>query len=141
MSAGFEINGLDAFMDDFADLENIPDDVVAEMLFAGAEVVEREQKATGSAMGVDATGTTVESIGFDRKLTKAKAGRSVYVYPKGTRKDGNKRRNAEVGFINEYGKGGQPARQFIRMANEKAAPAATDAEERVYNKYLDNKNL
>lgn len=68
-------------------------------------------------------------------------GRAIYVYPKGTRKHGNKRRAAEVAFVNEFGKAGQPARPFIQTANEKAADAATDAAARVYDSFLKSKNL
>lgn len=59
--------------------------------------------------------------------------------------DGN--RNAEVAFINEFGKSGkhgkkgQPARPFIRTANEAAEERATEAEEKVYNDFLNGKNL
>lgn len=79
---------------------------------------------------------------FIRQKLKVKgASRAIYVSPKGTRSDGNKRRNAEVAFVNEYGKAGQPARPFINTANEKSADAAVEAAAGVYDKYLKSKNL
>ena len=64
-----------------------------------------------------------------------------YVYPKGTRRHGNKRRAAEVAFVDEFGKRGQPARPFIQTANEKAADRAIDAAARVYDDFLKSKNF
>lgn len=63
----------------------------------------------------------------------------MYVYPQGTNERGN--RNAEVAFINEFGKHGQPARPFIKTANEEAADTAVEAAAKVYDKYLKSKNL
>ena len=140
--ARFEINGIDALIDDLADLENLPDELIADMLFAEAEIVGREQSATGRAMGVVETGKTVESITYEKKLKTTSSGKAVYVYPRGNRPNGKTtKRNAEVAFINEYGKRGQPARPFIRTANEKASDEAIAAAEKVYNAYLDSKNL
>ena len=50
-------------------------------------------------------------------------------------------RNAEIAFINEYGKRGVPARNFIRKANEQSAAASTQAAAAVYDKYLQSKEL
>ena len=53
----------------------------------------------------------------------------------------NKRRAAEVAFVDEFGKQGQPARPFIQTANEKAADPAIDAAARVYDDFLKSKNF
>ena len=76
------------------------------------------------------------------KVKKDRDGRSLSIYPKGTRKRGGQTtRNAEIAFINEYGKRGQPARPAISTANMKKEKEATDAGERVYNQFLDSRNL
>ena len=111
------------------------------MLTAEAEVVAAAQQSEAQSMGVYATGKTAGSISYDKKLKVKGASRAIYVSPKGTRSDGNKRRNAEVAFVNEYGKAGQPARPFINTANEKSADAAVEAAAGVYDKYLKSKNL
>ena len=80
-------------------------------------------------------------LSYDKKLKKTSDGRAIYVYPKGTRRHGNKRRAAEVAFVDEFGKQGQPARPFIQTANEKAADPATDAAARVYDGFLKSKNF
>lgn len=47
-------------------------------------------------------------------------------------------RLAEIAFINEYGKRGQPARPFIRTANEKCANAAQLAAESVFDNWIES---
>ena len=128
-------------IDDMTALMELPDETVLEMLTAEAEVVAAAQQSEAQSMGVYATGKTAGSISYDKKLKVKGASRAIYVSPKGTRSDGNKRRNAEVAFVNEYGKAGQPARPFINTANEKSADAAVEAAAGVYDKYLKSKNL
>ena len=133
-----EINGIDALMSDFAALAELPNSVVEDILNAEADVIEKAQKKTAKRMGVYDTGITAESI----KRTKVKKVGSesfLSVYPQGKNERGD--RNAEVAFVNEYGKEGQPARPFIRTANEEAGDEAVQDGEKVYHKFLDSKNL
>lgn len=136
--ARFEVNGLDALSDDLAALASIPDSVIEQMLVAEAEVIEAEQRKTAKEMGVYDTGMTAGSI-KKGKVKKTATGKSIHVSPQGTNARGD--RNAEVAFVNEYGKRGQPARPFIRTANERAEQKAVEEGERVYHAYLDSKNL
>lgn len=139
--AELSTQGLDGLIDDMTALMELPDETVLEMLTAEAEVVAAAQQSEAQSMGVYATGKTAGSISYDKKLKVKGASRAIYVSPKGTRGNGNKRRNAEVAFVNEYGKAGQPARPFINTANEKSADAAVEAAAGVYDKYLKSKNL
>ena len=122
--AELSTQGLDGLIDDMTALMELPDEIVLEMLTAEAEVVAAAQQSEAQRMGVYATGKTAGSVS-----------------PKGSRSDGSKRRNAEVAFVNEFGKAGQPARPFIGTANEKSADAAVEAAAGVYDKYLKSKNL
>lgn len=140
--ADISTSGLDELFDDLAAIAELPDEIALEMLRAEAEVVAEAQATEAVAMGVMDTGTTVRSITYGKKLTVRDGERVLYVYPNGTRKDhGGKRRTAEVAYVNEYGKHNQPARPFIRTANEKAADSALQAAARVYDEYLKSKNL
>ena len=51
------------------------------------------------------------------------------------------RHTIERAYIDEYGKRGQPARPFIRTANERAEPKAAQAGEKVYGAFLDRHGL
>lgn len=133
-----EINGIDALMSDFAALAELPDSVIEDILNAEADVIEKAQKEKAQSMGVYDTGITAESI-KRTKVKKAASGSSLFVYPQGKNVRGD--RNAEVAFVNEYGKEDQPARPFIRTANEEAGDETVQEGEKVYHKFLDSKNL
>ena len=141
--ANLSTSGLEELVGGFDAIAELPDEVVLEMLVAEAEVIAPAQEAEARAMlsGKYSTGETAQSISYGKKLKKTSDGRAIYVYPKGTRRHGNKRRAAEVAFVDEFGKQGQPARPFIQTANEKAADTATDAAARVYDGFLKSKNF
>lgn len=120
------------------EIREIPASVLDQMLEAEADVIEKAQKDKGKSYGVHRTGVTLGSI-KRTKTSKTKDGRAIYILPMGTNADGN--RNAEVAFINEYGKHGQPARPFIRDANEEKADDAVSAAAAVYDKFLSSKGL
>lgn len=139
------VNGLDALSDDFAALARLPDSVVDGILNAEADVIVPAQRAEIEKQWNGpknfSTGMSAKSI-KKGKVKKDRDGRSIFVYPKGTRKrKGRTTRNAEIAFINEYGKRGQPARPAIDAANKKKEKEAVDAGERVYSQFLDSKNL
>ncbi|MCH5352952.1 MAG: hypothetical protein J1E06_05765 [Acutalibacter sp.] len=136
--AHFEVSGIDALSDDLAALAALPESVLDDILNAEADVIEAEQRKTAREMGIYDTGITAGSI-KKGKSKKSADGKSITVMPTGTNKRGD--RNAEVAFFNEYGKKGQPARPFIRTANERAGDRAVEAGEKVYHAYLDSKNL
>lgn len=136
--ATFDCNGIDDLMLSMAEIAAVPEDIQDEMLNAQAAVVERAQKSKGEAYGVHRTGVTLGSI-KRTKIKSGKDGRGLYVYPQGKNADGN--RNAEVAFLNEFGKKGQPARPFINDANETSEAETTKAAFDVYDKWLKSKNL
>lgn len=139
--AELSTSGLDELLSDMEAIAELPDEIVLEMLTAEAEVIAEAQAQEARAMGVFDTGRTAESITFGKTLKVKDGEKAIYIYPQGTRSDGNKRRVAEVAFINEFGKQGQAARPFIQTANEKAAEAAEKAALDAYDKYLKSKNL
>lgn len=101
--ANLSTSGLEELIGGFDAIAEIPDEVVLEMLVAEAEVIAPAQEAEARAMlsGKYSTGETAQSISYDKKLKKTSDGRAIYVYPKGTRRHGNKRRAAEVAFVGE----------------------------------------
>ncbi len=134
------VSGLDELMNDFAALASLPDSVTDDILDAEADVVvnAQRQETAKTWRGPYATGTTARSI-KKGKPKRSKGGKHIIVSPQGTNRRGT--RNAEVAFINEYGKRGQPARPAIRTANERAEQQAVEAGEKAYQKYLSSKNL
>lgn len=139
--ANLSTSGLEELLDDLEAIAEIPDETLLEMLTAEAEIIAEAQAAEAKAMGVYDTGKTARSITYDKKLKETSDGKCIYVYPKGSRSDGNKRRVAEVAFVNEFGTGEQPARPFIKTANEKKGAEAVDAAALVLDKFHKSKNL
>lgn len=122
--ATVEVSGfaeLDAL---FKKLGDVPFDVTSEALEAMAEEGENAVRATGTAMGVHDPESSVHILD---KVTHARpkqtdSGGVAYVTFSGSRTRGKtKTRNAEIAFVNEYGKEGQEARPFIRQAAEQYA--------------------
>ena len=141
---GFTVSGLDEFSLSLQELAALPDTVQDDMLEAGAEVVAKAQRDKVMAYGIydrESTQHVAESI-KPGKVKVKKGRRVIYVSPTGKRKRGNtETRNAEILFINEFGKRGQSARPAVRDANEACAEATTQAEFQVYDKWLKSKNL
>ena len=136
--ATFECEGLDDLALSMAEIAEIPDDVQDEMLNAQADIVVRAQKKSGQALGVHRSGVTLNAI-KKAKPKKGKNGRSILVKFNGKNADGN--RNAEVAFLNEFGKKSVGARPFVQVANETAADEAVRASLNVYDNWLKSKNL
>lgn len=131
-------DGLAKFAVSLEELQELQIKVIDKMLDAQADIIEPAQKAKGRAYGVYRTGVTLASIKRGSKK-KTKNGRSIHITLQGRNADGN--RNAEVAFINEFGKKNQLARPFIRDANEANADNAVAASAAIYDQYLKSKGL
>lgn len=133
---------LAALQMDLAELAALPDELTSDMLNAQADVIVEGQQKTAREMGVYDTGQMAASIKKGGVKTAKSGSKSLYVSPSGSRKrNGTTTSNAEIAFVNEYGKRGQYPRPFIRTANEKYADDAVNAAYRVYDQYLKSKNL
>ena len=131
--AKLELQGFDELNEAFHRLGNVPENVVIQALDAMAEIAAARIKAVGESMGVRDPESDVHIL--DKiKMLKAKTtadGGYKDVTFSGTRtRNGKETRNAEIAFINEYGKEGQPARPFIgtAMSRNEAEIAAPGAE-------------
>src|SRR5574344_1732418 len=136
--AEFGVAGLDDLMLTMQQIAEIPAEVQDEILNAQADVIVEAQKSKGRSYGVERTGVTINSIKKSKPKSR-KGSRVVYVTPTGKNKDGN--RNAEVAFVNNYGKRTQAARPFITDANEMSAEQTTAAGAAVYDEWLKTKGL
>lgn len=117
--ASFSVSGMDELQAAFGRIENIPWEVTEEALGKMADTAAQKVKAQGEAMGVrDAE--SAEHI-LDRirpaKAKKDDSGGHQDITFSGSRtRNGIRTRNAEIAFIQEYGKRGQQARPFIGTA-------------------------
>lgn len=143
--AGFTVQGLDELALSLREIAEIPDNVRDEMLNAGADVLVPIQRKKILQYGIydkDSTKHVADSIKKSKVKSTRDGSRVIYVSPTGSRMRGNKRtRNAEILFVNEFGKRGVKARPAVKEANEEAADAIAKAKFDVYDKWLKSKNL
>ena len=136
-----DFSDLEALRLSFKEIADLPDEVIDEMLNAEADIIVDAQKQSAREYQIHDTGLEIESIGKSKVKTSVD-GKCIHVYPQGSRtRGGITTRNAEIGFIAEFGKHGVDARPFIRDANEKAADQAVDAAAKIYDRYLSSKKL
>lgn len=117
--ATLELLGFEDLDDAFRRIADIPDEVTVSALDAMAPVAAEKIKQSGEAMGVRDPESDVhilDKIKTGKAKITADGGYEDITFS-GTRRRGNTRtRNAEIAFVNEYGKRGQPARPFIGKA-------------------------
>ena len=132
--ATLKIEGMDGLNAALGRIQNIPADAKTKALSAMADIAAAAIRRSGEAMGVRDPESEVHILD---KISKAKAkltasGGYQEITFSGSRRRGNTTtRNAEIAFVNEYGKRGQPARPFIGQAmtanEDKIAAAGGDA--------------
>lgn len=131
--ATLELQGFDGLEDAFRRIADIPWSVTEEALDDMAAVAATEIRRTGESMGVRDPESDTHILD---KITTTKAkqtdnGGYKDITFKGSRtRNGTRTRNAEIAFINEYGKRNQPARPFIgRAMNENEDAIQAQAEQ------------
>lgn len=140
--ATFSCNDIDGLVMDMDSFSRLPQAKIRDMLEAGAEVIRKAH--------VDAINASLKRTGKLMGSPKIKivAGKSyALIYPDGTHhtyraKTGSGvARNADVGFVHEFGGHGNPALGWMQNANEKSADATVDAEMEVFDSWLTSLKL
>lgn len=142
--AEFSATGLAELMLSLQEVAQIPDDVQDDMLNAEADVAVAAQRKKVRAYGIyDGRSAKHVADSLKKGDVKVKDGaRAIYITPTGSRKRGKlTTRNAEILFVNEYGRKNQRARPALRDASEECADAAVQAAFEIYDRYLQSKNL
>lgn len=142
--AEFTVSGLNEQMEELLRLGQVPDEVKTEILTAGGTVLKDEQAKVAREMGIydkdNDSRHAVESIGLSKvKLTED--GGKVSVTFKGKRTDKNHKkpvRNAEIMFVNHYGKRGQDPRPFATVANARAEERLQETVQTTYDRRYKN---
>ena len=138
--ARLELEGFEEFG---ARLNELPDSVRTQALDAMAEVAEAAVKRSGETLGVRDPESSVHILDniTHTKPKKTETGGYSDVTFKGTRTRGRtKTRNAEIAFINEYGKRGQPARPFIATAAEQYADQIAEPGEKIVGDWFEKQS-
>ena len=133
--ARFNVQGMDGLETMFNNIREIPYWVLEEMLDKQADVVVAAQKRTADAMLEGPYNKQAVRAAIKKGKTKRrKDGLVKYVTFNGSQHGS---RLAEIAFINEYGKKGQSARPFVKVANEGAAGKSQIAAEKVFDDWIE----
>ena len=138
--ASLELEGFDSLEDAFRRISEIPFEVTEDALDGMAEVAAAKIRSSGEAMGVRDPESDVHIL--DKiKITKAKktqSGGYEAITFSGSRTRGKaKTRNAEIAFVNEYGKRGQRARPFIGTAMKQFEDAIFAPAEKIIGDWIE----
>ena len=148
LMGAMHVDGFNQLSISLEKLAAMPDNIMAEMLTAGAEVIKDAQQKkleqfvegySPKAKKPKRTGQLAASLKIEKPNTR---NGTITIRPSGTRKRGNTvTRNEEIGYITEYGKAGEPARPWMREANAEAEDKAVDAAAKPFEQYLDKIGL
>ena len=121
--AKFNVVGLDDVQEAMLRQDAIVEEAVPEMLKAGGAVMQKAQQEEIKTRfnSRRSTGALLASIKVSA-VKEIDGGKRVEIYPNGKDKHGV--RNAEKGFVLNYGRSNMPARPWFTAANEKAADDA-----------------
>lgn len=128
--ARLDIEGMDELNAAFGRIQDVPQSVTGKALNDMAAIAAAAIRRSGESMGVRDPESSVHILD---KITTTKpkftaAGGYQDITFSGSRRRGSKStRNAEIAFINEYGKRGQPARPFIGTAMTKNEQTIAEA--------------
>lgn len=117
--ASLELQGFDSLDEAFRRISEIPFSVTSEALNGMAEVAADIIRDQGERMGVRDPESDVHILDKIKtgKPKQTESGGYATISFSGSRQRGKSRmRNAEIAFVNEYGKRGQAARPFIGLA-------------------------
>lgn len=135
--ATFNTIGFDDIEKQFLKQSETATKAVPKMLEAGADVlVEAQQKEVDRLFGISqrAKGSLKRSI-KKAKVISTSVNASIEVAPTG--KDGKGVRNAEKGFVLNYGRSNMPAQPWLDAANTKSEGKAHEEMRRVWEEMND----
>lgn len=130
--AKLELTGFDELLDAFTRIGDVPGEVLDKTLTAMETVAAEKIKASGESMGVrdqnpEDNVHILDRIKMNRPKRTDTGGYADVTFSGSRTRIGRSTRNAEIAFINEYGKRSQQARPFVGQAMEQNADAIANA--------------
>ena len=137
----FSVSGMDELNAAFGRIGEIPWSVTEEALNGMAAVAAAKVKEQGEAMGVRDPESDVHILDTISPVKAKKddsGGHQDITFAGKRTRHGKQTRNAEIAFINEFGKDGQPARQFIGTGMARTEDAIADPGAKVIGDWIEN---
>lgn len=138
--ASLEVYGFEDLQDALSRIGSIPFDVLEDALDGMSDVAAAKIRAQGESMGVRDPESDVHILDKIKrgKAKKTDDGGYADITFSGSRtRNGRNTRNAEIAFVNEYGKRGQAARPFIGLAMTQNESRIQDAAEQVIGDWIE----
>ena len=124
--AKFTVAGLDDIQEAMLRRDKATLEAVPEMLKAGGEVIKSAFQEETAKLNSTGRGTGALTASIKVSAVKERdGGKFVEIAPTGTDRHGV--RNAEKGFVLNYGRSNMPARPWFTRSNQKATPEVRDA--------------
>lgn len=142
--AQFTCNDIGGLALSMSEMAALPAEKIHDIVMAGAKVVKKYHTKKISSEFASHTGRLAAST----DIKSPSGAKYALIYPVGqhhtykARKGGTAvARNADVGFVQEFGGHGNAAHQWMREANEESLDEMTDAEEKEYDAWLKSLGL
>lgn len=132
--ARFRTEGLDELIADMDAMGASTGELADDMLMAGAEEVKKAWKTAIRKHRLIDTRDMVDSVGYARSVKKVGDIKSVDIYPRGKNRKGV--RNAEVAFVNHYGKSSKKGTHFVDDADDMAGPLVENKLTKMHDDWL-----
>ena len=136
-----DLSGFEELAAAFDKISNVPEDVQMKALTAMEEVAASEIRKSGEAYGVrdpESPVHVLDSIKVNKPKKTDSGGYADVTFSGSRIRSGKQVRQAEIAFINEYGKKNQQARPFVGEAMNKNAEAIAKAGAEVILDWTEN---
>ena len=137
----FSVSGIDELNAAFGRIADIPWSVSEEALNGMAAVAAVKVKEQGESMGVRDPESDVHILDTIKPVKAKKdddGGHQDITFAGKRTRHGKQTRNAEIAFVNEFGKDGQPARQFIGTGMARNEEAIVDPGAKILGDWIEN---
>lgn len=128
--ARLELEGYQDLLDAFARIGSVPEQILTKSLTAMEEVAASKIKSSGETYGIrdpESDVHVLDKVKINRPKKTESGGYADITFSGSRTRHGKSTRNAEIAFVNEYGKRSQQARPFVGEAMEKSADAIANA--------------
>jgi len=139
--ATLEVEGFEDLEDALQRISEIPFPILGEALDAMAETAAAKIREEGMSMGVRDPESEVHILDVIKPRTPKQTDSGGYqdiTFSGSRRRHGKSTRNAEIAFVNEYGRRGQPARPFIGNAMTKNENTISAAGEKIIGDWIES---
>lgn len=140
--AKLDLSGFDELLSAFDEISNIPEEIQTKALTAMETLAAEKIKASGEAYGIrdpESPVHVLDSIKMNKPKKTDSGGYADITFSGARTRHGKQTRQAEIAFINEYGKRNQQSRPFVGEAMEKNADAIAKTGAEIILDWTENK--